>query len=73
MSCVGPVVATCAGDVVPSANVTWMAVASATTCRLVRMSPAASTMTPLPRPEPTVPDGPGVCVRTRTSEGRMAA
>src|SRR5450759_1153393 len=51
-----------AGDFVPSAKVTSMDVAFATTCRAVRMSPLASTTTPLPI-EPSaveVPAGGGV-------------
>ena len=38
------------GDVEPSANVSSIAVAPSTTWRLVRMSPARLTTTPLPRP-----------------------
>src|SRR5450759_2658172 len=50
-----------AGDFVPSAKVTSMDVAFATTCKQVRMSPLASTTTPLPK-EPSaveVPAGGG--------------
>ncbi len=38
------------GDFEPSANVSSIAVAPSTTWRLVRMSPARLTTTPLPRP-----------------------
>ena|SRR5664279_2639277 len=53
-----------AGDFVPSAKVTSMAVALATTCRQVRMSPARSTTTPLPIEPSAVetPAGRGVLV-----------
>src|ERR1035437_4682152 len=64
MSFAGCVAWIVAGDFVPSAKVTSMDVAFATTCRQVRMSPLASTTTPLPM-EPSaveVPAGGGVLV-----------
>jgi hypothetical protein len=60
---------------VPSANVTVISVASATTWRLVRMSPAVVTTTPLPSPlsEPVAPFGLGCFVSISTSDGLTAA
>src|ERR1035437_1095430 len=49
MSFWGCVVWTWAGECVPSANVTSIDTAFATTCKAVRMSPLESTTTPLPR------------------------
>lgn len=49
MSVSGRRTATSAGEVLPSANVSLIEVASATTWSAVRMSPAVSTMTPVPR------------------------
>ncbi len=50
------------GDVEPSANVSSMAVAPSTTWRLVRMSPARLTTTPLPRPSSSLVGRGGVGV-----------
>ena len=73
MSCSGWRAVTWAVDFVPSANVSWMAFAPATTCRQVRMSPAWSMTTPVPRPSPPLPVPVGSWVSTRTSDGRIAS
>ncbi len=56
MSVAGSLVEITALDWVPSANVTWITLALATTCRAVMISPFALMITPLPR----LPLGAGV-------------
>lgn len=73
MSCSGWRTVISAVDFVPSANVREMVSAPATTWRQVRMSPARSTMTPLPRPLFSVPFPPGDWVWIRTRDGRTAS
>ncbi len=53
MSCSGWVVTMSPADFEPSANVSSIDFAPSTTWRLVRMSPASVTTTPLPSPEPS--------------------
>ena len=73
MSFSGCATATVAVDVLPSANVSLIEVAPATTCRAVRMSPAASTTTPVPRPCCGAPAASVPFVSMSTSEGCTAA
>ena len=74
MSFSGRLTTTIPSDVDPSAKVSLIAVAPATTCRLVRMSPASSTMTPVPRLLPDSPDGGAApSVSMSTIDGWIAA
>jgi len=60
---------TIASDWVPSAKVTCIFVASATTCRLVKISPASSMITPVPKPLSVSPFTPPVSDWIQTSDG----
>ena len=57
-------------DCDPSAKVSRISDALATTWRLVRMSPPVSTTTPLPSPLLPEPASSGYVVSMRTSDGR---
>ena len=65
--------ATLAADVLPSAKVSLIVLAVATTWRLVRMSPWSSMMTPLPSPDVDPSLGLVSSTSTSTSEGAIAA
>ena len=56
---------------VPSAKVTWMPRAPATTWRAVRMAPSALMTTPVPSPLES-PSPPSRSARMNTSDGRIA-
>ena len=62
-----------APDVLPSAKVSLIAVDLSTTWRAVRMSPARSTTTPVPRPCCDLPAASGLSASMRTSDGWTAA